>query len=60
MMITWFDIILLLLLICSLFVGGLIFDFLDDKSETIYNSWFVHMFANFAINTIGLILFGIL
>lgn len=60
MMITWFDFILISLLIFSLFVGGIIFDFLDEKSGTIYNSWFVHMFANFAINTIGLILFGIL
>ena len=60
MMITWFDFTLLALLIFSLFIGGVIFDFLDDKSETIYNSWFVHMFANFAINTIGLILFGII
>lgn len=60
MMITWFDFILIALLIFSLFVSGVIFNFLDDKSETIYNSWFVHMFANFSINTIGLILFGIL
>lgn len=60
MMITWFDIILISLLILSLFIGGVIFDFLDEKTGTIYNSWFVHMFANFSINTIGLILFGII
>lgn len=60
LMITWFDFILIALLIFSLFIAGLIFDYLDDKTETIYNSWFVHMFANFSINTIGLILFGII
>lgn len=60
MMITWFDFMLIALLIFSLFVSGVIFNFLDDKSGTIYNSWFVHMFANFSINTIGLILFGII
>lgn len=60
MMSTWFDILLLLLLILSLFVAGIFFNYLDDKNNNIYNSWFVHMFANFAINTIGFILFGII
>lgn len=59
-MITWFDFTLIALLTFSLFVAGLIFDYLDDNSGTIYNSWFVHMFANFSINTIGFILFGII
>ena len=60
MMTTWFDIILLILLIFSLFISGMFFNYLDDKNNNIYNSWFVHMFANFAINTIGFILFGII
>ena len=60
MMSTWFDILLLLLLIFSLFIAGIFFNYLDDKNNNIYNSWFVHMFANFAINTIGFILFGII
>lgn len=60
MMITWFDMGLIALLIFSLFIGGVIFDFLNEKAGTIFNSWFVHMFANFSINTIGLILFGII
>ncbi|WMT80553.1 CPBP family intramembrane glutamic endopeptidase [Terrisporobacter mayombei] len=60
MMSTWFDILLLLLLILSLFIAGIFFNYLDDKNNNIYNSWFVHMFANFAINTIGFILFGII
>ena len=33
---------------------------LNEKCENIYMSWLVHMFANFAINTVGCILFGII
>ncbi len=57
---SWFSIYLFLLLLISLFVAGLLFDWLNEKSRTIYPSWLVHMCANFAINTIGCILFGIL
>jgi CAAX amino terminal protease family. len=49
-----------MLLIAGLFFAGLVFNWLNEKAETIYASWMVHMFANFAINTIGYILFGIL
>ena len=56
----WFNIIIYLLAMIGLFIGGCIFNFLDEKCESIYPSWLVHMFANFAINTIGLILFGII
>ena len=48
----------LALLMFGLIVGGLIFNALNDKLGNIYPSWFVHMAANFAINTIGFILFG--
>ena len=44
----------------GLFVGGLIFDWLDSKYESIYPSWIAHMFTNFAINTVGFIIFGII
>lgn len=57
---SWFSIYLFLLLLVSLFAAGLIFDWLNEKSGTIYQSWLVHMFANFAINTIGFILFGLI
>jgi membrane protease YdiL (CAAX protease family) len=57
---SWFSFYLFLLLLVSLFVAGLLFDWLDEKNSTIYPSWLVHMCANFAINTIGFILFGIL
>ena len=56
----WFNIWIYLLAMAGLFVGGCIFNFLNERSESIYPSWIVHMFANFAINTVGFILFGIL
>lgn len=57
-MIGWFDIILFALALSALFVGGLIFNYFNEKYENIYISWLIHMFANFAINGIGFILFG--
>ena len=60
MMIGWFDIKVFLIVMVGLFAGGLIFNYLNDKSVTLYPSWLVHMFANFAINTIGFMLFGII
>ena len=60
MMIGWFDFWVFLIIIAGLFAGGLIFNYLNEKSSTIYPSWLVHMFANFAINTVGFILFGII
>ena len=60
MMTGWFSPGVFLLMLAGLFAGGLIFNYLNEKSGTIYPSWFVHMFANFAINTVGFILFGII
>ena len=56
----WFNFPVFLLMIAGLFVGGCIFNFLNEKCENIYPSWLVHMFANFGINTVGFILFGII
>ena len=58
MMIGWFGIYVILISLIGLFVGGMIFNKFDDKRDNIYLSWIVHMFANFAINTIGFILFA--
>lgn len=55
-----FNIGVLLLLMFGLIVGGCIFNYLNERNDNIYPSWFVHMFANFAINTVGFILFGII
>ena len=57
MMIGWFDWTVVLLAVAGLFAGGLIFNRLDEKFGNIYMSWLVHMFANFATNTIGFMLF---
>jgi len=59
MMIGWFDISLFILTIVGLFVGGLIFNYFNEKYKNIYVTWLIHMFANFAINYIGFMLFNI-
>lgn len=56
MMIGWFGLPMFLLCMAGLTAGGLIFNYLNEKQGNIYASWFVHMFANFAINTIGFML----
>ncbi len=60
MIVNWFDIWLILLVTLALFVGGVIFNWLNQRYNNIYASWVVHMFANLAINIIGFILFGII
>ena len=47
-----FPLPLLLLVLIGLTAGGLIFDYVDETDGTIYNSWIIHMFADFAIMTI--------
>ena len=47
-----FPLPLLVLALIGLTVGGLIFDCVDERGQTIYNSWIIHMFADFAIMTI--------
>ncbi len=56
----WFSPFIFVLMLAGLFAAGLIFDLLASKSRTVYPAWFLHMGANLGINTIGLILFGII
>ena len=56
---NWFNPLLFLLIIIGLFITGIFFNWINEKTDNIYNSWFIHMFANFAINTVGFIMFGI-
>ena len=56
----WFSFAAFVLTILGLAIGGAIFNYLNEIANTIYPSWLVHVSANFAINTIGLILFGII
>ena len=43
----------------GLFLGGLIFNFLD-RNGSLLPSWLAHAGANLAINTVGCIMFGLL
>lgn len=52
-----FEPVLRLLVMAGLVIGGLIFNYLNEKNENIYSSWFTHMFANFAMHTVGFVLF---
>lgn len=57
---NWFNVVIYVLFIVGLFGTGLFFNFLNDRYNNIYNSWIVHMCANFSINTIGFIMFGLI
>ena len=54
----WFSPALYALAMAGLAAGGLLFDWLDSRTGSLLPSYFVHMSANLAINTVGLILFG--
>ena len=60
MLVGMFECWALLLLLLGLIIGGCIFNYLNELNDNVYPSWFVHMFANFAINTVGFILFEVL
>ena len=60
MLVGMFNFGALMLLLLGLIIGGCIFNYLNELNDNVYPSWFVHMFANFAINTVGFILFGVL
>lgn len=57
MMLGWFPPVIFILALGGLTVGGMLFNWLDKHDGTIYCGWLVHMFANFAINTVGMMLF---
>lgn len=60
MMLGWFHPGLLALLILGLAAAGWLFNCCDRVGGALWPSWFLHMFANFAINTVGFLLLGIL
>ena len=60
MTVTWLPFPVFLAELAGLTVGGLIFNFLCEKTETVYPSYIVHMCCNFGINLIGFILFGVI
>lgn len=50
----WFTLPILLLAVGGLWVGGLIFQLVNEKSRTILPSWTIHMFADVGILLIGI------
>ena len=60
MMIGWYDWWVFCLAIIALFGAGIVFHLLNERSGTIYTSWIVHMCSNLGINTVGLLLFGMI
>lgn len=49
---TWTHPLVICISLISLFIVGLIFNFLTQKYESFFNSWVVHMTANIMINLI--------
>ena len=60
MMIGWYDWWVFGISILALFGTGIVFHLLNERTKTIYTSWIVHMFSNLGINTVGLLLFGMI
>lgn len=58
MTVGWFSLPVVLLALLGLYIGGIIFNYINERFNTIYLSWLIHMFANFATNTIGYMLFN--
>jgi len=56
---NWFSIGMFLFVSIGLFIGGCIFNYLDDKQDTFLNSWFVHIAADLAIILIGFKIFEV-
>ena len=57
MLVDMFHPAVLALIMFGLVSGGVIFNALNEKFGNLYPSWLAHMGANFAINTIGFLLF---
>lgn len=55
----WFSPLIFLFAMAGLFIGGLIFNYLNERNRNIINSWVVHLMANLAINTVGLMMFNL-
>lgn len=56
----WTSPLIVLLGIIGLFLSGIFFNLINERNQNLYNSYMVHMFANFAINTIGFQMFGLI
>lgn len=52
---SWFNLEIFLLCLLGLFITGLVFNFVDTKSENFLNSWAIHIMADIAIVIIGFV-----
>ncbi|MDF2521263.1 MAG: hypothetical protein K0R84_1891 [Clostridia bacterium] len=57
---TWFNPLLIGLALFGLISVGIIFDWLDTKTENFINSWIVHILADSAIIIIGMRMFNMI
>ncbi|MCU9613777.1 CPBP family intramembrane metalloprotease [Caldibacillus lycopersici] len=55
---VWFNIWLILLAMLGLFLVGLVFSWLNTKSNNFLNSWLLHILADLGVMLIGFHLFG--
>lgn len=49
----WFNPALLILAVAGLWIGGIIFQLVNERSKTILPSWTIHMFADIGVLLIG-------
>lgn len=57
---SWFSPWLFAVIIAGLVGVGIFFNALNERGGNLYTSWFVHLFANLSINTIGLMMFELI
>ena len=50
---TWFNVWLILLALLGLFIVGILFNWLNTKSNNFLNSWILHIMADIAVVSIG-------
>ena len=53
----WFNLPILLLAVFGLWVGGFIFQLVNERSGTIFPSWIIHMFADVGVLLVGVYIF---
>lgn len=56
---TWFSLPLLALAVFGLWIGGITFQLVNEKSGTILPSWAIHMFADIGVLLVGTYMFYI-
>lgn len=50
---TWFSLPLIVLAVFGLWIGGIIFQLVNEKSRTILPSWTIHIFADIGVLLVG-------